>query len=416
MASMRAQAGFLLAGLASCGGDGTQGLVSELHGVDRTLVASLSRRDARAPQDTSNRYALDPRAAQLGKRLFFDKRLSHDGSQSCATCHDPENSWSDGRKVAQGLEKGTRNTPSLWNTAYGRWWFWDGRADSLWSQALRPIETAHEMGGTRLAVLRVIAGDQGLRAPYEAIFGSIPAIPAQPAHASPRGNEAQRAAWSKLPAAQRAAIDEGFVNVGKALAAFEHKIVANDTPFDRFARGLASGDATDRAALDASAQRGLALFVGRAGCILCHHGPDFTDYEFHNIGLISEEEAQKTPRLDLGRYAGIPIARSEPFRGVGEASNRFLTFVTQRISNMGEFKTPSLRNVSRTAPYMHDGRFASLGEVLDFYSELPGRTPLGHREESLLPLKLSADEKRDLRAFLESLTDESALRELRKKT
>ena len=154
------------------------------------------------------------------------------------------------------------------------------------------------------------------------------------------------------------------------------------------------------------ALRGLLLFVGKGQCTLCHSGPTFTDHEFHNIGLDRGGSA-----LDQGRYPAVEQVKNDPFNGQGHFSddpsleaNQALHYVTTRDSNLGEFKTPSLRNIARTAPYMHDGRFKTLEEVVQFYSTLPDQPALGHREESLQPLGLRQDEIKDLVAFLQTLT------------
>lgn len=343
------------------------------------------------PPDTTNRVADDPRAAALGRALFFDPRLSKDGRVSCATCHDPARAFADGRALSQGLGRGRRNTPALWNLAHARWFFWDGRADSLWAQALQPFETPAEMGSTRAAVLGVVRADPGLRQAYEQVFGPLH----DPAAAEPR--EQARA----------------FANLGKAIAAFERTLVSARAPFDVFVAGLRDGDAAKLQALSPAALRGARLFVGRGNCALCHAGPLFSDGEFHDLGLpLGDDEESADP----GRRAGLEALQRDEFGAAGVYSDdrdgpraRALRHLRPPDEAGAEIKTPSLRNVALTAPYMHRGQFADLDAVLAFYSTHAGRRALpSPRERLLVPLHLTAQESADLKAFLEALTDVSA--------
>jgi len=360
------------------------------------------------PPDPTNAFADDPGAARLGQALYFDTRLSQNGEISCATCHDPEQGFSDGRALMQGLEDGVRNSPTVWNVAYNRWFFWDGRADTLWSQLLLPLESDAEMGTSRVAIVGLLRADDALRAEYQAVFGPLPAFETEPwpAHGLPAGDAEETSGWEALSERDRAGVDRVFANVGKAVAAYERLLVSRDAPFDRFVAGLESGDAARLAALSPAAQRGLQTFVGSGQCTLCHAGPNLTDAEFHNIGL---SPGANVP-LDIGRFEGVPFVRASAFNGLGEHSddrsveaNVALRFVAQKPNNLGEFKTPTLRSVGDTAPYMHDGRFETLADVVRFYSELDQDPAIGHREESLVPLKLTDAEVEDLVAFLESL-------------
>lgn len=368
------------------------------------------------PPDPTNRVADDPSAAAYGQALFFDARLSRDGAVSCATCHDPATGFTDGRTLAVGLGVGARHTPTLWNVAYHRWLTWDGRADSLWMQALDPLEDPREMDATRAGVARVIAGDAALRAQHEALFGALPeivrsgALPprARPARAGDPDGSPEVLAWAALGDDARAALDRVFVEAAKALAAYQRRLVRGDAPFDRFVRGLASGDAALLGALDAPAQRGLALFFGRANCATCHSGPNFSDGEFHNNSLPTLDGA--TPR-DSGRYGGAAIVKASPFNADGPFSDerggdRALAVRLLRTSSetWGEFRTPSVRNLGGRAPFMHQGQFADLGAVLRFYSTLEGQSGRNHHQEQVLvPLGLSPGELADLAAFLGSL-------------
>ncbi|MBI3682280.1 MAG: c-type cytochrome [Acidobacteria bacterium] len=261
-----------------------------------------------APEDNP----LTAEKIALGRRLFFDRRLSRDSSVSCSSCHDPERAFSDGRALAVGVfqRKGRRNSPALINRGYGRLFFWDGRVATLEEQVLKPIEDSNEMD---------------------------------------------------LPlseAATRVSLPPG--EIARALASFVRSILSGDSPFDRFING-------DRAALTPEQQAGLQLFRGKANCTACHVGPNFTDERLHNTGV-----AWRDGRL------------------------------TDAGAGQGNFKTPTLREIARTAPYMHDGSLATLEEVIEYYdrggNQSPGLDPEIH------PLRLTATEKRDLLAFLRSLT------------
>lgn len=357
------------------------------HGFDARTLARIGKHAPLPPlpPDPTNAVADDPAAAWLGQKLFFDPALSGDGKRSCATCHDPKLAFSDGKAVSEGVARGTRNTPSLLDVARQRWFFWDGRADTLWSQALKPIESPIEMGGNRAAVVRHLRGDPELAAAYERVFGPFGAPE------------------------DRAAIDRAFADAGKALAAYERRLASGPSAFDRFAAALAAGDVRAQDELAPAARAGLALFVGKAGCRQCHSGPAFSDGEFHNLGL--RTLAGKKPD-DPGRHRGTAEVLADPFNAGGAFSDdprgpaaERLATIAVRPESWGEFRTPSLRNVARTAPYMHQGQLASLADVVRFYSTLEGAAPVGHHQERLLqPLGLSAQEQLELIAFLESLS------------
>jgi cytochrome c peroxidase len=414
----------------------TEPTVVALTAKEKAILLSLSPLPE-LPPDRSNRYADDPRAAQLGQKLFFDPRLSRNGDFSCSTCHDPTQGWSDGKALSEGAVVLNRNSPSLLNVGYQRWFFWDGRADSLWAQVQYPLENASEMGYSRSALVRLIASDSALNQEYQAIFGPLPAgatdLARFPQHARPplpqplkpfempptqaqlAAQDPMFAAWFQMAEADRLAATQVLANVSKALAAYERKIQTGPSRFDRYVEGLRTNDALKIASLSASEQRGAKLFVGKAGCTNCHFSPLLSGGEFHNIGLsISPGDP-----FDGGRPDGIHKVRIDPFNGHGAFSdaqdwsdNVKLRYLSYNDHTFGAYKTPSLRNVSRTGPYMHDGRFDTLAQVLDFYAKLPGRPPVGHREETLAPLTIEQAEVADLLAFLQSLTGEPESAEL----
>lgn len=339
------------------------------------------------PPDPTDRVADNPAAALLGRYLFFDAHFSQNGRVACGTCHQPARAFTDGRALAKGLALGTRHTPTLLGAAYNQWYFWDGRTDSQWSQALQPIENPREFGSTRAFVVRAAAADPTLREQYARVFGTA-------------------------PSAAPGDLDRSYSNLGKAIEAYERELTVGTSPFDRYVSALRAHDVAGESAISPAAKRGLKLFVGRANCELCHSGSDFTDGQFHNLGL----PLLRGEMPDRGRADGIRLVRADEFNGTGrfsddphgQAHDR-LAFLPAPQSQLGAFKTPSLRNVARIAPYMHDGRFASLKDVMKFYAEgasaSKGRL-VGKREPTvnLIP-HLSARQQSDLIAFLRTLSD-----------
>jgi cytochrome c peroxidase len=316
---------------------------------------------------------------------------------------------------------------SLWNVAYNRWFFWDGRVDSLWSQALVPMERDDEFGSDRAWCAQVIFNDAELRGAYERVFGTMPDLADHarfPVHAKPRlpgepdaPDDSRHAAWQAMSDGDRHAIDMVFSNAGKAIAAYETQIVSRDAPFDRFAQGLREHDPEKMSAISDSAKRGLKMFIGRGNCRLCHSGPNFSDGEFHSVavGPLGGSEP-----YDSARYGSVDTLKRSEFNAAGpfsddhggEAAQRLAALVN-KPDNWGQFKTPSLRNVARTPPYMHQGQYATLREVLTHYSTLGDAVQLGHhREKILVPLNLSEQEMSDMEAFLQSLSGAALPEEL----
>ena len=359
------------------------------------------------PMDSTNRVAQNALAQQLGELLFFSVELSANQSVSCASCHDPMLGFSDGKSLSEGLGLTKRHSPQLWNVGYQRWFYWDGRRDSLWSQALSPIEDPNEMGLDRLNALRRVRDEETLSRLYGEVFGELPDVvntdlaSASPLDVVEHPEWAQN--WATLMQDEQDQIDRAFTNLGKAIAAYEMTIVSGESRFDQYARAVISGDAQGQQAYTEEERLGLRLFIGKARCFFCHTGPRFTDDEFHNLGLSSIE--------DLGRISAVEAVKNHPFNSLGNYSDdvdgqsaQYTSFLTLSDEQAGQFKTGGLRNIQSSDPYMHDGRFETLREVVEFYSLLPGRVEVGHREDFMVPLLLDDKEIDALVAFLESLS------------
>jgi cytochrome c peroxidase len=326
------------------------------------------------PPDPSNRVADDPRAAALGHKLFFDPGLSGNGQIACASCHQPGKLFTDGRAKGHGLDDLDRKTPSLVGIGYSRWFYWDGRRDSAWSQALSPIEAPPEMNGTRVQALRLIASRLDYRSEYQSLFGPLPDLDGLPERAGPSGEADAQAAWSVLPPARQEALTRAFVNIGKAIAAYERKLLPGASAFDRYVEAIERGDlSTADHLLSPRAVRGLKLFLsGNTQCLKCHNGPLLTNGGFHNIGTGSLDGEHP----DFGRSIGIQALFATEFNCFGPYNDdseracpelRFLNRHDESSVLVGAYKVPSLRNVALTAPYMHDGRFATLAQVINHY-------------------------------------------------
>ncbi|MFL5617793.1 MAG: cytochrome-c peroxidase [Gemmatimonadaceae bacterium] len=355
------------------------------------------------PADPSNHYADDARAAALGERLFSETRLSGNGKVSCATCHLPQGEFQDGTPLAHGVGTTARRTMPVTGTAHGAWFFWDGRTDSQWSQALGPLESPVEHGGTRTQYAHTIAAHY--RADYETVFGALPPLAGLPSQAGPVADTAWRAAWTRIPAARQNEITRVYANIGKAIAAFERRVDFAPTRFDRYVDAELAGRAHDSASsLGDDEVAGLRLFVGKANCVNCHNGARFTDDHFHNTGVLA---SPLVAAVDSGRSVGVRQALAAEFACTSRYSDataddcaelRFAT--TEGEELVRAYKTPSLRGVAERPPYMHAGQLSTLADVVEHYDRAPN-APFGHSE--LKPLKLSAKERRQIESFLRTL-------------
>jgi cytochrome c peroxidase len=329
-------------------------------------------------RDPSNRASGNAAAIALGEKLFFEPRLSGPGSVLCATCHVPFRAFQDGRARAFGLKQADRNTLSVVDARFYRWFGWDGAQDSLWAQSLRPLLDPREMEASAAHVARTV----------RSLFS---------------GNY-EKAFARPVPADD----EEVMVDAAKALAAFQETLVSGRTPFDAFRDALARNDRSSMGTYPLGAQKGLRIFIGKGGCSVCHFGPQFTNGEFADTGV---PFFAAPGRVDAGRHAAIARLKGSPFNLLGRynddptrSSAAGTRHVEAQHRNFGEFRVPGLRGAAATAPYMHNGSVPTLRDVVKFYSELNEERLHADGEKILRPLHLSREEAEDLVAFLESLS------------
>jgi cytochrome c peroxidase len=354
------------------------------------------------PVDPSNKYSDNPKVAAFGRTLFFEDHFSGNMKVSCATCHREDYSFTDNLPLSHGMDTTPRRSMPLAGVAFNSWFFWDGRADSLWSQALGPIENKLEHGISRTMSAYIISKYH--REEYESLFGPIPEITeekwpqdARPAQDDPNALKA----WVLMTPEQREAVNRIYVNMGKSIAAFVRTILPQPSPFDRYVKQvLADETMISRMSLTDKEAAGLRLFIGKAKCTNCHNGPMFTNSDFHNLGIPQKNKAEP----DKGRFAAITQVLSSEFNCLGIYSDAHpnecseLRFIdTSEKKYIRAFKTPTLRGVTDRPPYMHAGQFATVGEVLEFYRSQATNPELGHGN-------LTDTELDKIEAFLRTLS------------
>ena len=333
-------------------------------------IATLGPWPPPEARDASNRVSGLAEAMALGEALFHSTRLSTVGGLRCASCHAPWRRFTDGRARALGAAAGARNTPTLLDVRLQRWFGWDGGNDSLWAQSIRPILDPREMHADAARVAAALRDDATLRPLYHAAFGRAP------------------------PADDETAL----VDAGKALAAYQETLVSRRTVFDDYRDALGRGDIGAR--YPVAAKRGLRVFVGAGGCVACHAGPGFSDGDFHASRIASTLPDGKP---DRGRALGVEklltsaYARGGRFADGGDVAASARPVPTPAPA--GAFRTPGLREVGATAPYMHDGSVANLCDALKPHAVLDGRPP---------PAELTLEQRRDVVAFLRTLGAEAS--------
>lgn len=357
------------------------------------------------PKDPSNAYAENPKAVRLGKKFFFDNRFSGNLKVACATCHPENMNFVDNLPLAHGMGTTSRRSMPLIGMAYNAWYFWDGRKDSLWSQALGPLESTVEHGFTRTLCAQVVIDNY--RQEYEEVFGPLPEFSKNdlPPLAKPASDDPSALkSWIKMPREKRVAVNRIYANMGKSIAAFVRTIIPSASRFDRYVEAVLINDVQAmKSMLSEDEVRGLRLFIGKAKCTNCHTGPLLTNGEFHNVGVPQPEGLP----ADRGRAEAITKVLADEFNCLsvysdatpGQCSElRFIDTHTEKYE--GAFKTPSLRNVSGRPPYMHSGQFATLRDVLEFYRDLkPEKRP-----NDLEHADLADKDLEHLEAFLRALS------------
>jgi cytochrome c peroxidase len=361
--------------------------------------------------DPSNAFEGSADAIALGRKLFHDPGFSANGKVSCATCHIADTQFADNLPRGQGIGTGKRRTMPIMGAMGSPFLFWDGRKDSLWSQALGPLEDALEHGSNRVSIARRVASKYAVD--YEKTFGKLPDLTSLPTAASPAGSPAEREAWTRMTESSRAQVNRIYANMGKAIAAFERTIKYGDSRFDRYASAVASRDNTGEQIFSAQEIRGLRVFITRGQCATCHNGPLLTDHAFHNTGLPA---VASTP--DKGRFDGVKKLMGDEFNCLGPYSDARpeqcmeLQFVaTDDRTQIGSFRTPGLRNVALRPPYMHAGELTTLEQVIRHYMRAPaastGRSEItarGTGQADRIVIQLSEQDVADLAAFLATPT------------
>lgn len=315
------------------GGAGNQAFAAEP--VTLPTIAGLEDPNTYVPADNP----LTKEKVELGRAIFFDKRMSKDNTIACASCHMAKKGFADGMPVSTGIKglKGGRSAPVSFNRVYSKAQFWDGRAATLEDQSIGPFANPIEHGfASHDEMVAKMKKMPGYRKLFQEVFGGEITIQ----------------------------------DVGRAVASFQRTVLSGNSAVDKYDIG------GDQNALNDSAKRGLELFRGKARCTRCHSGFNFTDEKFHNLGIGWDDN-----KLDLGRY-----------------------METKNPEDIGAFKTPTLREIARTAPYMHDGRFKTLEEVVKFYNQGGVKNP--HQDNTIIPLEMTDEEQQDLVAMLKSLNGE----------
>jgi cytochrome c peroxidase len=364
------------------------------------------------PDGITNKYAENTEAAELGHKIFFDKRFSANGKVSCSTCHQPEKYFTDGLKTSKGIGTVKRNAPTVVGINHSKWFFHDGRADSLWSQALGPLEDSLEHGGNRTMFAHQIFSDKKYKEKYESIFGELPNLSDKtrfPDNAGPVQDKKPLQAWQSMQQQDRDAITQVFVNIGKAIAAYEHKLRPATSKFDRYVQAVINKEKSGMYdSMTEDEISGLKLFISNANCVICHNGPMLSDFEFHNV----RTPVENIKNYDKGRKTGVSKVKKSKFNcfsKYNDAEDKNCDELTYIVSGehetLGNFRTPSLRNISRTAPYMHSGQYETLSDVINHYNNPPPPPPikLGENDIRMLTFNQSETEQQQLELFLKTL-------------
>lgn len=295
-----------------------------------------------------------PEKIELGKKLFFDRRLSGDGTMSCASCHMPEQGFGDGQDISLSYPttKNWRNSPTLINVAFSQYLFWDGRATSLEDQALFPMMSAFEMNQNLDFLEEEIRVVPEYSEAFKKVFGG----------------------------------DVTRERIAMAIAAFERTLISRNAPLDRYLEG-------DANALSSDAKKGLEIFTGKGKCSECHYGVNLSDDKFYALNVPENPDYQNDPRVTATRRFVAKVYHYEDYRNLNEDPGRYL--ITKNREDWKAFKNPTLRDIAKTGPYMHNGTFKTIEEVIEFFDQGGGKG-----NTVLKPLELTAQEKAQIKTFL----------------
>jgi cytochrome c peroxidase len=428
--------GLLLAMSAGCEPDELGPAVDDFTQAEWEKIREIEPLGKPVPADPSNRWADDPGAAALGQALFFTRDFGviavdgpsglkgERGKLACVTCHDP-NSWFDDSRNMGGASHGSlwteRHPPSLVNVAYYKWHGWAGKQDSLWMQGANSFEGKSNFNSNRLEIAHVLFAKY--RQQYDAVFEPKldPALDPGAADAArfPLAGKPKSAAtdpdgpWELMAPEDRLIITRIMANVGKAIAAYERRLVSRNSPFERYVKG-------ETGTMSASAKRGLKLFIGKAACNACHSGPSLSDNKFYNTGV--PQAAPNLPVKDTGHFDdGVKITRDTynlvtPHSddvAFGQARHAELPKIDETFR--GRFRTKSLLQIAMTGPYFHNGSAQTLQDVIRHYNAGGGAGGFeGTKDALMVPLNLTESEQSDLVEFLTTLTGEPVPAELTK--
>lgn len=359
-----------------------QNSFATLNASEKSLIAVFGPWPKELPPDPGNELSGQLWAESLGQRLFHEPALSGDGKITCANCHQATKGFTDGLAIAEGASTHVRNTQGLLDIGMQRWFGWDGGADSLWAASLRPMLSDIEMNGDFTTISKRLRKEQYI---------------------------ADAIAQAPTPIALEELDNEAFaVLLGKAIAAYTRTLVSGQTPFDQYRLAVLNDDWEGQKKYPQAAIRGLKIFLGEANCHVCHFGPNFSNGEFHDTG---RPFFTGVGQVDPGRYTGIQRVKKDVFNLTGRYNGtqaateiRKTKTVTLGQVNFGQWRTPTLRHLTLTAPYTHDGSLSTLRDVVDSYADINPERLHAQGESLLKPLNLNNDEREDLVRFLETLT------------
>jgi cytochrome c peroxidase len=387
-----------LTAACSSSGEATATCADDLSAAECDKLQSIVL-PATLPPAAGNEYSVDFNSALFGFHVFFDSRFSKNQDVRCESCHSVDTGFADNQPVpVAGLGPGSRNSPTIFNAARYTTFFWDGRADSLWSQPLFALENPNEMGFTRLEIVHQLntlyTAEYGNAFGTLADFSDLTRFPAQGAPGD--------AAFDAMSAEDKATVNGTVANVGKALEAYMRKLAAGPSLIDQYLSSKAAGASGAAVTLSAAQERGMVVFA-KSGCLDCHSGPQLSDNQFHNLGLPAA--AGKDP--DPGHSeAALTTLDKNPFNAAGPF------FVGSPAASpeggvLGGFRTPSLRNLPKSAPFGHNGTFPTLEGIVDFHLQGGGMEQQGYVgtvDPQLISRDVSTDDRAALVEFLKALS------------